>query len=191
MIGALSDARALPGRGPIVLRRHLKPLVLTTLLAMALLAVVGAPVAYVAVLFASQYLPPGSPPVRALEVVEAYRQLGRAGGRCLRESGTVYQPGWGAPDPVFVAQPPERALAATLGGRDLVVERVVVDYRAPHAILLVRRRGSGGQDQVRAITMIAGSGEPVALDLPRGPVVLCFVHVGDWTVVQDQPATAA
>lgn len=136
---------------------------------------------------AAGWFPAESAPIRLLAGIRAYRVLGLDGAACLTQRETSYDPAEAGPDPTLVAERPEHAVAARLAGHDYTVERVIVSHRAPHADVWVLIRGTDGREHRHVLTLIAEDADPVALRLPRHREVICYVHAGQWRIIQDRP----
>lgn len=172
-----------------MLFRTLQRVVLVSLLAAVLLTLVGAPLAYGAAMLTARHLPPGSPVVRALDLAEAYRQLGRAGIDCLDSPTLVYEPARQRPEQARVAEPPDQMLARRLDGHAFVIEQVALSYRSPHAVAWVRFQTPDGEERVRTLTLAARSGRIIDLRLPSGRDLRCYIETGTWRVLRSEPVT--
>lgn len=162
--------------------------ILGCLVASLLVVLAGVGLLYAGAYWALQRLPLDSAPIRTLEGVEAYRELGTAGSRCLNQALVSYDPRQQAPDSVMVDEPPERAIEASLPAQDAVVEHVVVHHRIPQAEVWVQLRSANGTSEQRVFKLVAQTGQTVTLRLPHRPIVICYAHVGNWLVVDDEPA---
>ena len=108
------------------------------------------------------------------------RQAGWATPRCFLETSFSYDPPREAPDRAFLAEPPERVVAAALVGRDAVIERVEVNHRTHQAVVRARMRDADGRAGVQEFKLSASTFREVYVDTPRVEQHVCDVQLGGW-----------
>ncbi|HSH81357.1 MAG TPA: hypothetical protein VLA19_22740 [Herpetosiphonaceae bacterium] len=128
-----------------------------------------------------------APAVPTLARLEAYRQLGWSGSRCVDERSFSYDPRREVPDPAFVKERPEGAVASyrpQQGAAVIGPERVEVFHQDPLAVVWARVRYPDSREEVRPFT-VRPYGQGVSLDLPQLDVRLCYKNLHSWYVVNE------
>lgn len=117
-------------------------------------------------------------------IVGTYQQMGRATPRCFFETRFSYDPRREAPDQVFLAEPPEKVVAAYLNGQDFVIERVEVNHRSLQATVQVRLQQVNGRGETRAFRLNANGANRVVVDTSSNDLGGCYTQLSGWQLAQ-------